>query len=146
MSATLTKTILGGLLPLLANPVALAVVGVGAVALTIYSMLPDDDVDKDNGSNTVPNGCEPLPERLDYAPSTVPVTVGEPLETVAPTVSSTDEEALEKNITNVGGQPKDPGEAVSPEISKKELIRQAMSELGKRSAAARANKKNSRRL
>ena len=39
-------------------------------------------------------------------------------------------------------QPSDQGESNSPETSKKELIRQAMSELGKRSAAARAKKKS----
>lgn len=135
---------LGGLLALISNPAVLAVVGIGAVVLTVIEMFSEDDDKQDNGSEPVSCGPIPFTEPLKTADLTVPATVIEPFETVDATVENTVHSSVEDWHAAAGV---DNGidhlhqvEIVSEEAAKKELIRQAMSELGKRSAAARAKK------
>jgi len=144
------KALLGGLLPLLTNPGTMIIAAAGIVGITVYGFLTDKEK-KENGSEAVEGGSEPYLGPLDNEDFSVEATVIEPLETVDWTVEETVTSAVdEPNVTVVGGggcsdvAPQE--ETVSVEDRKKEMIRQAMSELGKRSAAARANKKNSRQL
>lgn len=135
----------GGLLALISNPAVLAVVGIGAVALTIIEMFSDEEDDQNDGSEAVPHGSTPFIEPLKSEDLAVPATVIEPFETV----ETTAEEAAYSYVEDLNAhEPVDEfennpqqDETTNEEAAKKELIRQAMSELGKRSAAARAKKK-----
>lgn len=111
---------------------------------TVYELFSDKGEDTDNGTEAVPDGSAPFDEPLDGEDATVPDTVNEPLETVEVTVNSSVEEPYASTV--FGGLKNVPqqGQTDSEEASKKEMIRQAMSELGKRSAAARAKKKSIR--
>jgi len=136
------KTLLAGLLPFISNPVVLAVVGIGAVGLMLFGK----EDEQDNGSEAVPDGSTPCLEPLDSEYLAVPSTVIEPSETVEGTVaktvnSSVEEPYVTRFFDDINIEPKQ-DETISEEDLKKEVIRQAMSELGKRSAAARAKKKN----
>jgi len=121
------KALLAAVLPFITNPVVLAVVGIGAIGLIISG----DEEEKANGAETVPDGSEPYDEPLNAKISTVPDAVYPDWGTVERTVEETVQTAV--LTTN---EPK------TDEELKKEMIRQTMSELGKRSAAARAKKKN----
>lgn len=136
----------GGLLALISNPAVLAVVGIGAVVLTVMEALSGDDEEQDNGSEAAPNGSVTLTEPLEGAELTVPATVAEPCETVEatadPAVHSTVEDQYVAEALDDGNTDMQQGQTASEEAAKKELIRQAMSELGKRSAAARARRKS----
>jgi len=150
MSINAAKTILGGLLPFAANPVVLTVIGIGAATWAVSSLFDDkeEQSEEDNQAGTVPNGDEPLSEPHNQAYSTAPSTVNKPLGTVEATVNETVETTAQEPFTADGygdsndnsGKP----DLISDEDAKKEMIRQAMSELGKRSAAARAQKKSLR--
>tara|TARA_R110000824_G_scaffold199432_3_gene383375 strand:+ start:204 stop:638 length:435 start_codon:yes stop_codon:yes gene_type:complete len=142
MNSNITKTVLGGLLPFITNPATLAIIGIGAVGLTVYDILTDKKEDKGNGSEPRNNGSEPLIEPLSDNLAEVAGTVLPTLETdcsiAISAVHSTDKEPLPAVDTD-----RQEGELETPntEAEKKELIRRAMSELGKRSAAVRAKKK-----
>jgi len=137
---------------LISNPVVLAAVAVGGIGYTLYEMLSSKD--DDNGSDTVPNGSEPYLKPLKDEVLAVETTVTEPLETVEVTVEHTVNEPLDNPFPTVDNTAEEPfqsyldaqeaerpqAETVSEEAQKKELIRQAMSELGKRSAVARRKK------
>lgn len=146
MSSNITKTVLGGLLPFITNPATLAIIGISAVGLTVYDILTEKKDDQSNGSDTENSDFEPLIEPFTDGSATVSATVHKPLETaystVSATVCSTDKEPFLTEVLDGSGDASDQHEAISPDTSKKELIRQAMSELGKRSAAARARKKS----
>jgi hypothetical protein len=136
---------LGGLLALISNPAVLTVVGIGAVALTILEMFSDEEDDQNDGSEAVPHGSTPFAEPLKSEDLAVPATVIEPYETVELTAEEavfSREEGLfvPESVDDFASDPQ-LDETVSEEVAKKEMIRQAMSELGKRSAAARAKKK-----
>lgn len=110
---------LGVLLPAVLNPATAALVGVAAIAVGIYRLLPDDEeptVDTERGGG---------PER-------VALTAEQPL----PAVELDD--SAEVSVSDEA-EP-----APIPEADHKVIIRSAMSELGKRSAAARAKKKAER--
>lgn len=145
MNPNTTKTILSSLLPFMTNPATIALVGAGAVALTVYSMFSDDEEAQDNGTKTVPNGAKRLPAPLPRRNPTAPTTVRKPLEAVEATVSKTAEPTVREPLPVTVGEasPHEPEQGIRPnsEDENKEMIRQAMSELGKRSAAARARKK-----
>lgn len=131
---------LGGLLALISNPAVLAVVGIGAVALTIMEMFSDEEDDQNDGSEVVPHGSTPCIEPLKNKDLAVPATVIEPFETV----ETTAEEVVYSTVEDLHlSEPIDcyDGNLQEDEAAKKEVIRQAMSELGKRSAAARAKRK-----
>lgn len=139
------KALLGAVLPFISNPVVLAAVGIGAVGYTIYELLSKE---QDNGSETVPDGANPLNEPLNVEFSTVDHTVRQPHKTARvtvdallnPTVKETYASTVFSDLTN---RPQE-DEAFSEDASKKEMIRQAMSELGKRSAAARRDKRHNK--
>lgn len=118
MSVNVEKVGLGMLIPTLLNPTTAAVLAIGAIGNAVFNFLSDDDES----------------ESVVEASSTVPQI--EPLPTVASTVElqcvSIDENKDE--ILATSHQPE-------PEADHREVIRLAMSELGKRGAAARAKKK-----
>lgn len=136
----------GGLLALISNPAILAVVGIGAVVLTVMEMFSEDDDEQDDGSGAVPHGSIPFPEPFKSTGLIVPATVVEPFETAVATVEQTVHSSVEDwqaaEGPGNGSTDQQQNDIVSEEAAKKELIRQAMSELGKRSAAARAKKKS----
>lgn len=147
MNANTAKALFGGLLPFITNPVTLAIVGIGAVGITVYGILSDDKKEQSNEhkpSDTVPNGSKSFPKPFKRSYSTAPDTVRKPLETVETTVTQTVKSTAEEPFATDGnGESHDTSEEpslLSEEKDKKEMIRQAMSELGKRSAAARAKK------
>lgn len=143
MNANITKTVLGGLLPFITNPATLAIIGIGAVGLTVYDILTDQKDDKGDGSEPQNNGYEPLIEPLDDGLAAVAGTVPKPLKTDRSTAPATVHSTGKGSFPTVGiDRQEEEVETATPEAEKKELIRQAMSELGKRSAAARAKKKS----
>jgi hypothetical protein len=129
------KALLGGLLPFITNPVALTIIGIGAAGYALYDISSEEDEQKAKGPYTTSNAPEPSNEPFTTVIPTVNNTVCLPLEAVEPTVedtvTSTAEEPLEHDYMDI---------QTSEEKRKKEVIRQAMSELGKRSAAARKAK------
>ena len=135
----------GGLLtaalPFISNPVVLAVVGIGALGFILFNK----EEDQGNGTETAPNGLEPLDEPYDDDHSTVGATVIEPFKTVETTVEgtvhSTVVEPYDTKEPDGSYYEQHQTEADNDVATKKEMIRQAMSELGKRSAAARAKKR-----
>lgn len=145
MNANITKTVLGSLLPFITNPATLAIIGIGAVGLTLYEILTEKKGGQGNGSEPQNNGSELLIEPIADGSAAAAATVPKPMKITIPTVAttplSTVEVPLETDIANDGGYSTEQDDTVGPDFSKKELIRQAMSELGKRSAAARANKR-----
>lgn len=142
MNANITKTVLGGLLPFITNPATLAVIGIGAVGLTVYEILTDKKEDEGNGSEPQSNGSEPLTGPFADGSAAVAGTVPERLKPADPTAHSTAHSTDEMPFTVEDGDCRsEDAEIIPPESAKKEMIRQAMSELGKRSAAARLAKK-----
>jgi len=170
MNANTTKTIIGTLLPFASNPVVLTVLGVGAVAWAIASIFDNDTEGESNGSNTVQSRSEPSkqPSKRNRSTAqstvrkpleTVQATVHEPFETAGTSVAATGIEPLtptlpmkdeietaplvtdDETIASVTDQTSISERVLlDAEAAKKEMIRKAMSELGKRSAAARAKK------
>ena len=142
MNSNITKTVLGGLLPFITNPATLAIIGIGAVGLTVYDILADKKVTETNGSEPQNNGSEPLIGPFVDGSAAVARTVSEPLKSDDPTAPATAYSTGKEPFPAVGiDRQEDEVETGNPEDEKKELIRQAMSELGKRSAAARAKNK-----
>lgn len=141
------KALLGAVLPFISSPVVLVPVGIGAAGWAVYEMFSDKDEDKDqnNGSEAVEDGSEPYYEPYDEEESIVESTVIEPYETVEGTVTETVHSSVEDpyvmGVVDDSNDEPEQDETVNDEDHKKEMIRLAMSELGKRSAAARANKK-----
>lgn len=161
MNANTTKTIIGTLLPFASNPVVLTVLGVGAAAWAIASLFDDDTETEGNGSNTAQSRSEPSKQPFKRNSSTVQSTVREPLtetkiavaaddiEPLSPVISieAKDETTLMTSLPTVTAEalPQEPKQSseihLEDEEEQKELIRKAMSELGKRSAAARSQRK-----
>ena len=116
MTAPQNTAKLGFLLPAILNPATAAVVGIG---IGLFWLLPDDDQDEQKATvSDVPT------KRIKPAVR----TAAQPFPAV-------------ENIKLVVA---DAALATIPELDQKEVIRTAMSELGKRSAAARAKKKAER--
>ena len=143
------KALLGVVLPFISNPVVLAAVGISAVGYTVYELFSRKEEEaQGNGTKAVPDGSEPLDEPLNGEDVMVPDTVKEPLNTARATVDELINPAVKEPYVSTffGDLNNDPqqNEVVSEDASKKEMIRQAMSELGKRSAIARAKKKSTR--
>jgi len=142
------KALLAGVLPFLSNPVVLAAAGIGAVGWVVYDIFSDkgeEATKSDNGSKTAPYGEEPSPEPIEYWSSTVPETAEHTQVTVEAMVEETAKPTVKEpfSLLSVSGDDtvQEEQESISEEYQKKEMIRKAMSELGKRSAAARAKKK-----
>lgn len=108
----------GLLLPVVLNP-ATAVIGIAALAIGVYRLLPDDDEEETVVTPEEESGTEH-----------VALAIKRPL----PTVELDD--GVDVPIVDQAAF------APLPEVDQEEIIRSAMSELGKRSAAARAKKKS----
>jgi hypothetical protein len=121
-----TKTTgLAFMLPAALNPAVAAAIGIGLVGIGIYRLLGDDDENREP---------EELPKPSPSVASTVADLISDNSQPT-PTVS------LERNQQD-GPQLADLHQQdVDRDDVKKKIIREAMSELGKRSAAARARKK-----
>jgi hypothetical protein len=117
MTSQLDNAKLGLMLPAILNPATAAVVGIG---LGLLWLLRDDEQDA-----TV----DDVPIKL---PSSAVTTVVQPVLTVDQRPSEPALEAYDAEIVPI------------PEVDQKEAIRATMSELGKRSAMARAKKKAER--
>ncbi|WP_424177149.1 hypothetical protein [Yoonia sp. TsM2_T14_4] len=122
---------LGMLLPAILNPATAAIVGIAAMAVGLYRMLPDDEKDATVGAVSSNGSKQPIPTVEARLPAVELDDVqrgcqlsGDGLGTV-PVVHAT-----------VSTKPSDDDESA--------MIRKAMSELGKRSAVARAKKKAER--
>ncbi|AGI68143.1 hypothetical protein OAN307_c25460 [Octadecabacter antarcticus 307] len=118
MTTPLNTAKLGFLLPAILNPATAAVVGIGIGLLWLLS----DDDDKEATVDNMPI------KRIKPAVR----TAAQPLPT------------LQKLPTDIELVVADTAPAEIPELDQKEVIRSAMSELGKLSAAARAKKKAER--
>jgi len=134
------KALLAVALPFITNPVVLTAVCIGAIGLILF----DKEEEEANGAETVPDGSEPYDEPLNDEVSTVPNTVYTDWGTVGATVEQTVHPAVEEPSFTAPEATSTTNETITDEELKKEMIRQTMSELGKRSAAARARKKISR--
>jgi len=135
------------------------VIGVGAAAWAIASIFDNDNEGESNGSNAAESRSEPYKQPLKRNRSTVQNTVREPFGTAETTVAAEDNRTLDPVLLVEGadtttqrieGKPFDlsnnqetilDAASLDDEAAKKEMIRQTMSELGKRSAASRARKK-----
>jgi hypothetical protein len=117
MTSQLHNAKLGLMLPAILNPATAAVVGIG---LGLLWLLRDDEQEA-----TV----DDVPIKL---PSSAVTTVVQPVRAVDPRPPEPTLEAHDNEIVPI------------PEVDQKEEIRRTMSELGKRSAMARAKKKNKR--
>ena len=120
MTTHMNNAKLGLLLPAILNPAVAAALGIGIVAVGLYRLLPDDGEDatveglpSDGSKVAVPIAKQSVPTVELNEVQRVYVPSIEPLQTA--------------------------DAAIEPDQS--EMIRKAMSELGKRSAAARAKKK-----
>lgn len=112
---------LGLFLPAILNPAVAAALGIGVLAVGLYRLLPDDnedhnveDVPSDGTKTAISVAKLALPTLEVNEAQQVDVQSNEPLQTVP---------------------------VATDEADQSEMIRKAMSELGKRSAAARAMKK-----
>lgn len=112
---------LGAILPVLLNP-ATAVIGVG---LGLMWLLSADDDEETAAQVDVATTGAILPDGKEVAAT----DLTEPLP------------ALENQTHTVATEPYETAPTAISEAEQKEMIRKTMSELGKRSAAARAKKK-----
>lgn len=121
MTAHMNNAKLGLILPAILNPAVAAALGIGIVAVGLYRLLPDDAEDA-----TVEEVRSNDPEMaIPIARQSVPtVDMNEVQRVVAPS-----------------NEPLQTVPVATDEADQSEMIRKAMSELGKRSAAARARKK-----
>jgi hypothetical protein len=121
-----TKTTgLAFMLPAALNPAVAAAIGIGLVGIGIYRLLGDDDENRE-------------PEELPKPSPSVASTVAD---SISDNSQSTPTVCLERKQQD-GPQLADlHQQEVDRDDVKKKIIREAMSELGKRSAAARARKK-----
>ena len=125
MTTHMNNAKLGLLLPAILNPAVAAALGIGIVAVGLYRLLPDDDegatvedVPSDGPKAAVPVAKLTVPTAGVNEMQQVDVPSSEPLQTVP---------------------------VATDEADQSEMIRKAMSELGKRSAAARRRRKKSGR-
>ena len=127
---TIQKAGIGAAIPLLFNPAALGVVAIGAVGWGLFNLLRDEEED----------GCEE-PSTTVQKPSTKP----EVFEAGATRTSEDDSQStaqLESALQPHYETETHPiSDECATEVERRLMIRQAMSELGKRSAAARAKRK-----
>lgn len=120
MTAHMNNAKLGLLLPAILNPAVAAALGIGIVVVGLYRLLPDDDEDAN----------------VEDVPSDGPKVAIPVIKPTAPTVEVN--EAQQVDVPSIEPLQADD---VAIEPGQSEMIRKAMSELGKRSAAARAKKK-----
>lgn len=119
---------LGLLTPALLNPATAALVGIAAIAVGIYRILPDDDEEATVEGAAINRSKEAIPT-VEAALPAVEGGKGAPVSELSNEAQHTAPMALERATTQ------------TPDPDQSEMIRKTMSELGKRSAAARARKK-----
>jgi len=121
MTTHMNNAKLGLLLPAILNPAVAAALGIGIVAVGLYRLLPDGD--EDTTVEDVPN---------HGSKAALPVT-----KLTMPTVGVNEMQQVDVP----SNEPLQTVPVATDEADQSEMIRKAMSELGKRSAAARARKK-----
>ncbi|WP_270729577.1 hypothetical protein [Shimia sp. Alg240-R146] len=125
---TLQKAGIGAALPFLFNPATLSVVAIGAVGWGIYNLLHDED--EEEGDET-------------------PAAIGD-TKVIAKVAETTDTNAPQQQpksgtgwfdfpVSEAGAGSE--ADEAAEEAERKEMLRRTMSDLGKRSAAARAKRK-----
>lgn len=125
---TIQKAGIGAAIPLLLNPAALGVVAIGAVGWGLFNLLRDEE-----------DGCEE-PSDIAQKPLAKPEVVKAETKGTAPEGSQTTTQEAACDISDEE-EPQSISDECAEETERKLMIRQAMSELGKRSAAARAKRK-----
>ena len=123
MTTHMNNAKLGLLLPAILNPAVAAALGIGVLAVGLYRLLPDDDDDA----------------TVEDVPSDGTKTAISVAKLVLPTVEVNEVQRVDVPSS----EPLQTAE-VARESKQSEMIRKAMSELGKRSAVARAKKKHER--
>lgn len=128
---TVQKAGVAAALPFLLNPATVGVVAIGAVGWGLYTLLRDegDEEDSENAGMGIAN-----PNKISPAPK-INTVEAKPEELQ---VSSQPAEPAESCLDAAGHSEAFEG---ANAVDQKEIVRQAMSELGKRSAAARARRK-----
>ena len=121
-------TKLGLLLPTVLNPATAAVIGIAAIAVGLYRMLPGDDEEPTVDAVSI-KGPETVVSTVEARLPSVELIEVKPLSQPYNDAEQTAPIALET------------AQAQTTDLDQSEMIRKAMSELGKRSAAARAKKK-----
>ena len=131
MTKPMSHAKLSLILPAVLNPATAALVGIGLIAVGLYRMLPDDEEDASVGVLPV-NGSKQAAETVKTRLSAV-----QPCQTqISDEPAAEARETANANIAIAS--------ATISDSDQGEIIRKAMSELGKRSAAARAKKKADR--
>ena len=127
------------------NPIALGVVGGLGVLALIHHITKDDDDDEDE--QTVPNSSEGVNEGLETVYYEEDEPFDEPYLNSSPTVNEPFDSTVHEPLNSESIAENSASEAVEsaePQYSKedieKEIIRRAMSEMGKRSGEARRRK------
>jgi hypothetical protein len=127
---TIQKAGIGAAIPLLFNPGALGVVAIGAVGWGLFKLLRDDEED----------GCNEPSDTVQEPPAKTQVaTIAAYRTTLVDSQKTTQLETV-LNPNEEAETPSKSGEC-DEDAERSLMIRQAMSELGKRSAAARAKRK-----
>ena len=121
---TIERASIGAALPLLLNPATLGLVALGAVGFGLYHLLRED---QEEGGLEGPSDS-PVMAPLDPV-STLAPTVEEAMAEADPLPCEADDAVEDHDVESEG------------DAARQAVIREAMSELGKRSAAARARKK-----
>ena len=135
-----TRSSLGIIAPALLNPGAAAVIAVGLVGYGLIKLLGEDE--EDEGQTEV-NGSITPQERTSTVAPTVDMPLGNRLEQ-PPVVSDTPLEPIPEAIPEPFDMAQQETElSQESDADRQNMIRQYMSELGKRSAAARAKKRAS---
>lgn len=124
------KAGIGAALPLLLNPATLSFVALGAVGWGIYNLLRDDEED----------GCDEPSNTVQKTPAKTQVTKNEASRTPLVDAQTTAQLETVLSPNEEAETPSKSGER-DEDAERSLMIRQAMSELGKRSAAARAKRK-----
>jgi hypothetical protein len=133
MNMNAKSTGLGLMLPVVLNPAVAAVIGIGLVGLGIYRLLDDEDeVCASEASDESSIG------ELVECSDTAELAAGHEN---SDCLASADAVSLDKSPADVPANAALGQQDADREADKQKIIREAMSELGKRSAAARARKK-----
>lgn len=136
-----TRTGLGVMAPALLNPGTATIIAVGLVGYGLIKLLSEDE--EDEGHEDANGSVEPQERNstVGTVEATVDMPLGNHLEqppVVTDAPLQTLQEAVAERFDTAQEETKLPQES---DAARQEMIRQYMSELGKRSAAARAKKR-----
>lgn len=121
------------MLPVVLNPVVASAIAIGLVGLGIYRLLDDDDDDCASELSDAPPTGKPIENS-----ATAELIAGD---AISDSLASVPSVSLDKSPADVQANAAIEQHDAGREAEKQKIIRAAMSELGKRSAAARARKK-----